>query len=368
MPVSQTMPMQPRYRPLPAPGTVQPPMVGDAPPGGYNDPANAPGALPQPVSRQPFSIGKAQGGEGPAFNPAVQDPTGHAPVPTGTAPANPTPMAFRPLSPLLTTPVTSVPPVNPVGSNLRGDVYTPGGDPRLTGAQSRTDAAATAVAGQNRGTMQTANEDRYRSIYGTGQVSGTMDELNGAPDRTALAKQTLADFMKQQQEQQFGEERNLGRNIAKFGRTGMQANADNYGDILRRAQSDREAKANALASSVAEGDINDRFRKVEMNTGLAERNADRGFQRGQAAVTSATNQTDRGIGDQYDQLNAATSLEDRIFGQGQSNRNEYRTERDYQAKDAQQTIENRLKEIEAQNALADLRLRRSAAQAQAGGL
>lgn len=420
----------------------------------------------------------------------------------------------------------ALPPITPetaAAGNLRGDVYTPGADPRLQGAQGATDAAGQRVQGINRQGMQGANEDRYRSIFGNGQVdasgfgvdtdqqfrrmdttvnAGSVDPnvrfrgvntsvaggpsvdpmessrtarygtaqdqalegLNG-PNRTDLAMKTLADFDAQADVARQGQFRKVGQTAAKFGRIGMgDVNAE-LGSIEGDFQRDRLQKQNELAASVAEGDIGDRFRRVdataglrgmesgidagmrgerrterEYGTGLDERNVgrainerdtamglgernvgrqmdernfrasldsqnmdrgrnerdletalgernigrrqserdtrlniatgneDRRYRNTSTALGIASDQTDRGIGDVFDQFNAAGTLEDRIFGQGRQNRDEFRDERGYQEGAAQRTIENRIREREVQQQEEEMRLRRSMMQAQAGNL
>lgn len=337
-------------------GAPRPP-AGFGVPSTFGKPGPAGGATATPPAPPP----KPAWGLPPGYvNPATQTPG------TGTGTVKPKPRIENPATPPGTGTRPIAPESSPVGGGMRTEVYLPGDDARLKNAQGATDAAGTAINGFDRNAMQTGNEGRYRSIYGDGQVTGNMDALNG-PNRTELAKQALADFMEQQKEQQFNEERSLGQNISKFGRSGMQANAGEFGEITRKISGDRSRFANELARDVSEGDINDRFRKVDMETGLAERNADRGFQRTNTALDRATGQTDRSANDLYDKYNAAGSLEDRIFGQGQTNRSEYRAERGRQDTQAQQTIENRLREFEIQQQLEDAKIRRAALLQQAGG-
>lgn len=495
-------PRAPTYYPN-SPTGAMPSVPGAVPPaGGYNNPANAPqndGMPPRPAQGTSFGAGKAQGGTGPASTTTtITDGIPQTPPSgTGTSSATIPGPRYRPVSaiPVPPPPPTMVPDTAASG-NLRGEVYTPGSDPRLTGQQGYTDQAMQRVLGANRGQMQDANESRYRSIFGSGQIDPSgygvdpdqqfrrmdtdvraagvdpnvargpgvdpmesartarygqaqdqaLEGLNG-PDRTALAMQKLKDFDAASNEQRFNEERALGQNIVKFGRSGMQSNAGDFGEITRKIAGDRGRLANELARSVAEGDINDRFRRVDTTSGLrsmesgidagmrgerrmerdygtaldernvgrqmdernfrasldsqnldrgrnerdletalgernigrrmgerdtrlniANGNEDRRYRNTSAALGLASDQTDRGIGDLYDQLNAAGTLEDRIFGQGRSNRDEYRTERGYQEGAAQRTIENRIKERELQQAEEEMRLRRAALAAQAGGL
>jgi hypothetical protein len=426
------------WRPAPAAGDPEPP-------GGYNNPANAPkNELPE--------------GSDPPLPPA---PPKGQPLPKG-------PAQVPPKSPLPSGPPPMVDLPDPGGS-LRKDIYAPGDDPRLKGAQSATDRAGGIVQDTHRQPLQNSMEDRYRALYGTGGIDASGFGVNpdvdfnrmntqvgkgpavdpmesartakygaaqdaaleglGGPSRTELAKKALADFEAQGQvglEQRF---RKVGQTAAKFGRMGMgDVNAE-LGSIQGDYERDRLQKQNDLARSVAEGDISDRFRRVdatsglrgqesaidtgmrgerrterEYGTGIDERNLERGrdertlesalsernvgrrmserdtrlgitegnqdraFDRTRAAIDTATGQTDRNIGDVYDRYDAAGSLEDRLYGQGRGNRDEMRSERGRQDTQAQQTIENRLQQFRLQQELEDQRIRRAAALAQAGGL
>lgn len=364
---------RPRYRslqPMATPGAVQPQptMYGGATTPPAPKPVTPevpqpPGVIPppaRPTARTPIPVPTSK-----PMIPEVPPPNGELPPhPTGTLPPREDLLEEKDKE---RKKETIELPDSPVGSNLRSETYLPGNDPRLAAAQSTTDRAASAVQGYDRNALQAGNEGRYRSVYGNGQVSGTMDELNGAPDRTALAMQKLKDFDAVSNEQRFNETRAFGQDAAKFGRIGMQANNDALGEIYRRIEGDRGRLRNDLIKDVSEGDIADRFRKVEMNTGLAERNADRGFQRTNAALDRASSQTDRNVGDLYDQFDAADSLESRVFNQGQSNRNEYRGERQFQETAAQNSLESRLEKFRLEQELEDQRIRRAAMLAQAGG-
>lgn len=393
----------PRYRPVtpkpPTPGAPPqqtPPLVAEPgpaamPPGGYNNPANAPqndpsGLPPKPPKGQTFGYNKAQHGVGPANNTTPVEQRVPPPTPTvnTTSSATLPPPQYRPVP--ITPPklpqiaTETVMPTTPTG--LRGDTYTPGGDPRLSGLQTATDLAYDDVQDTRRQPIQQGMEDRYRSVFGTGQIdpndfatdtdarfrsldtkvtAGSVDpnvafksidprvqardattqvargpevqatesartsrygaaqdqalEGLGGPDRTALAKQKLQDFDAVSDEQRFKEERALGQNIAKFGRSGMQSNAGDFGEITRKIAGDRGRLANELAADVAEGDINDRFRRVDATAGL------RGQESGIDAGLRGESRTERQYGTNVETDNVNRGLDDRDYRTGLDERN-----------------------------------------------
>lgn len=283
---------------------------------------------------------------------------------------------------------------------MAGQVFTPGGDPRLQGAQGATDAASQRVQqGAGYGSMAQGAYGRYRPLMGSGQVQGRFartqvaggpgvnaqesgrylqqqdDALNslGGPSRTELARQALADFDSGNAEGLQQRYRQVGQNAARLGRLGMGDTGKEAIDVGRAYEQDRMRYANELARSVAEGDIGDRFRRVdavsglrrgesgiesglrgeargerdyftgldERNvsrgladrdymTGLDERNVDRDFDRTRTALDASFGEAGQEMGDRYRRLDAAQGYEGDVFRQGQQNRDEFRGERGYQ--------------------------------------
>lgn len=429
-------------RPLPGPTAGRPP----ANPGGTGD-----GYLQEPRPVRPTGPGRitpaGNAGTTPANLPGSSGgstPAPPPPPPGGTTGGiEPTrPPYQRPTTP---TTITEPPPPIDTGApefdeNLRGDVYLPGEDERLAAAQGRTAGAMDRIAGQGSYSDRlSGNVDRYRGIYGSGAVSpGALDtdvaggpdvaaaegerasryagaqdaalEGLGGPSRTELAKQALADF-EQQGEQGLAQRfRKVGQSAAKFGRMGMgDVNAE-LGSIQGDYERDLMSKRNELARDVSEGDIGDRFRRVDatsglrrgeagidaglrdesrterdydtgldernvgrrfedrgFTTGVSERNQDRSFDRSRAAVGDAEAETMRGSDDLYRELDASGDLEDRVFGQGQQNRNEYRDERDRQDRVSQVSLDNRIRERQLGNQEREQRIARAIALQQAGG-
>lgn len=471
-------------------------------------------------------------------NPMLDQPQGFRPVSGGLAnPTSVSPSAvqasvrdrvmqtrdrFRALRPPTPTP-TPTPTPAPIpqmqfGENdMRGDIYTPGGDQRLQGAQNATDQAASNItSGPNYSQMAQQNMQRYRGLFGSGQVQGQQLNPNvqgrqvntqvgfqgvnpnaqfrgvntnvqggpsvaaresgrylneqdqalsslGGPNRTELARQALADFDQANEEGLRERYRTVGQRAAQFGRLGMGDTGRQAIDVGRQFEQDRMRYANELARSVAEGDISDRFRRVDVTsglrrgesgiesglrgeergerdyfTGLGERNVGRAMDERDAGLFAEERNIGRQIGerntamglgernvgrafadreygtgldernfgraqdernfgvgldernqardfermlqsanlggrdagvdlnDRYDRFGAAGSLEDRIFDQGISNRNEYRGERGYQTGRAQQDLENRIRQRELENAEFEQRLRQSIAQSMYG--
>lgn len=265
--------------------------------------------------------------------------------------------------------------------NLRSQVFTPGADPRLSGAQGATDAAAAAIqtAPQFSAASQNATQ-RYRSLLPTptdpGKYVAQQDQAVanlGGPNRTDLAKRALADFDTANAEGLKERYRTVGQNAARLGRLGMGDTGKEVVNVGRQYEQDRMLKANELARSVAEGDIGDRYRTLDSVSGLRGRES--GIASGLRGEDLDRYKTSADLGyrdassdtaDRYGRYDNAQSLEDLINTEGQSNRNEYRTERGYQGQQDQQTLENRIKERELGNSEMDQRLRQAIAQSYAG--
>ena len=93
---------------------------------------------------------------------------------------------------------------------------------------------------------------------------------------------------------------------------------------------------------------------------------DRSFDRTNAAVSAGGRDAGADIADRYNRFGAAGNLEDRVFGEGQANRGEFRGERGYQNQQAQQTLENRLRQRQLENDEQEAAFRRAYAQQNAG--
>ncbi len=376
MAVSRTASVIQNRRPQ-ATGLVQPPAIQ---PGGAQmapDDTQAPAGLNDPAKRP---------GDSPLDTDGMMPPMG----PIGDAsPAQPlnagrqmrTQPTQRPAQPGAAQPAQPPAYIPPAPTGLRADTYTPGGDPRLVGAQDTTDAALKGVMGTDRAGMQNAGESKYRSVFGTGKVQGdfTVDpnvgfkgvnptvnaasidpnvqfrnvdptvqarnvntQVNagpavaadesartsqygtaqdqalaglGGPNRTELAKQALADFQTQGGADLAQKFRSVGRESAKFGRMGLgDVNAE-LGSIQGDYTRDLLTKQNELARSVAEGDINDRYRTVDATSGLRSQEA------GIDAGKRGESRIERDYTTNVDTDNVNRSLEDRLYQTGLDERN-----------------------------------------------
>jgi hypothetical protein len=306
-------------------------MQGDVPPGGYNDPANAPpvpGALPPaPRPGQPFSVGK--GFQNHQQIPGVQDPIGHAPVtmPTSTSPTTATPITT---TPPYTRPTTISPVAPPTrrafeanapdfgpGNDMRFKTVMPGQSSRLTAVGGMVDRAASNVAGGNVDADTRRNTADFTSHLATPDVnfrgvdtdvgagpavdptvSGDLaayraqqraaaDKLTGGPSRTDLVQREMDAFDASGASKVKDLEREVLQRASAGGRIGMgetelQASKP-YTDYLL----EREVKKAELASRVAEGEVADRQNNLTATRGLV------GDQYSQDAGTRGEQRTER---------------------------------------------------------------------------
>lgn len=300
--------------------------------------------------------------------------------------------------------VAGMPPAPPDPNDLTTQTYLPGNDPRLQGAQGATDAAGARVQGAPGYSQATqAGMGRYRAVFGEGRVQGGpainaqdggkyLAEQDaaiaglGGPNRTELAMQSLKDFDALDAENRQKSYRSLTQNAAGAGRLGMMDEARKVLDTERTFNNDRSRFANELARSVSEGDISDRFRRVEATsglrgqeagigqsiraegrderdygTGLDERNEDRRFRSINTSADLGARDAAGDFSEDLDKLSSARSLEDLVFGQGQQNRGEYRGERNYQDARRDNEINNRFRTRQLENDELDARIRRAMA-------
>ena len=147
-----------------------------------------------------------------------------------------------------------------------------------------------------------------------------------------------------------------------------------------RAQSERDtafgAAERAIGRRTTERDTalglteRNRARDVaERDTalGLSERNAARDFERTGAAADLGARDAGNLLDERVRRVNTAQGMEDQVFGQGASNRDEMRGERGYQQGAAQQSLDNRIRERQIAEQERSNRITRALALMQAGG-
>lgn len=359
-PTSPTTVAKPRLRPLPtAPTTLQ--KTGAT--------ANMQGTeLQPPASDVPGAPAPPTGGSQPTPVPPPQSgvPVTPSPVPPNTTQVNPN--GDNPW-------VAGSGPVN-VTNNAQYETYAPGGDPRLQGAQNRTDAAGNAVVNGTTYNQEAGGAtDRYRQLFGTAtdankygaeQDAALAATMNG-PNRQDIAQNYLSAFDARNQQGVKDLQRQIIQRAASTGRLGMGDEQVNQLRPFTDYLTQRGALEKELAADTASGDIEDRFRRLGAVSGLRGSEADiygqtgdRNFARAQSAAGYGGRDASATLADRTSRLGAAQSLEDLIYGQGAANRNEFRTERGFQAGQGQQDIENRIRQRELQNQELDARFRRGA--------
>lgn len=305
---------------------------------------------PRPPSTASSAIGAM------TQRPRIGTPT--APGARPMAPGSQAPAPIRSAAPgsILTSTAQPTTPGGAQDPNLRDQVFTPGGDPRLQGAQNATDAAASAT---QTGASYNDMAQRFRPVE-NGRYSAEQDQALaalGGPNRTELARQALADFDETDAENRHNRYRQIGQNAARLGRLGMGDTGQEVVNQGRIFEADRARYANELARGVAEGDIGDRFRRVDVTSGLRGQESDIDARlRGEGRDIAGTELDDR-----YRRLGAAAGYETDVFNQGRANRDEFRGERGRQDDLAQRGIDNRVTERQIGNSEMDQRFRQALA-------
>lgn len=112
-----------------------------------------------------------------------------------------------------------------------------------------------------------ARLDRYRSL-----TDQSLEGLQG-PSRTELAQSALADFDTAQGRAGDAAFRRATQLAAAKGGLGSGMLTSSYGDVATQLQEQALAKRNELASGLAEGDISDRFRRLDVTNSLVGQQA-----------------------------------------------------------------------------------------------
>jgi hypothetical protein len=166
-----------------------------------------------------------------------------APAPLATKKPMPLPGAPAPVAQPQVTPLAQAPVMN---TGPQPATMTSGPMPPLDTTGSVGGINPVAGASVNR--INPANDMRFTSIAPDGS----------GPDRTALAQKTFADLMAgHTDDYRLGVE-GVGRDAARLGRIGMGGVATSVGNLRDTLERRKFEAGNALASSVAEGDISDR--------------------------------------------------------------------------------------------------------------
>ena len=278
--------------------------------------------------------------------------SGQPPVNSVTSP----PPSLVPDPIVAPTPVSSMPSAGPQygpSSNLIGTQVNPG---PVTATAPNTDFGTGAV--QAGAPINPDDSLRFSTL--SGQQDAAVGDLTAGPNRTALAQQALRDFDIEGLPQLEEGYRRVGQRAATLGRLGAGMTTNDLTGLSATYQRNRGLAARGLARDVAEGDINDRFRRVGMLSGLRGQEEDirfgrRGELRGEREYGTGLNE--RNAARLYDRQRSANDYlgdyQDRLFGQNRVNANDLRGERDFQTgrsdQAAQAAIQQRILEEQLLN-------------------
>ncbi len=257
------------------------------------------------------------------------------------------PPASPATNPQVTPPAVIPPPPAPqfgAGSNLLSTQINPSAP---TATAPNTNFGTGAV--QAGPSFNPTDSDRFANY--SGKLDGAVNELSSGPNRTQMAMTALQDFDTAGQPQLEAGYRRVGQQAAKFGRIGSGMTTNDLTGLSATYQRDRGLMARGLARDVAEGDINDRFRRVDSLSGL------RGQEEGIQSNRRGEMRTDRGYNTGVDQWNQGalfdrqragndytSDYEDRLYGQRRTGENDLRGERDYQTNRSDKALEDSIRQ------------------------
>lgn len=263
------------------------------------------------------------------------------------------PQDAKPMDAVPTNVPTLPPPPAPgtfdANNNLINSQVT-GGQTTATAPQTTTTATAPQTTNFGTGAITAGaspQSDPSFQKYTQGFDSALSNISNG-PNRTQLALQTLQDFDIAGQPQLAADFRKVGQSAAKFGRLGAGMTTNDLTGLQGTYDRNKMLLKNELARSVAEGDINDRYRTADVysnarnqqygfgntdrgyNTGVDQYNQGALFDRQRAGNDAQSQYEDRLFSQRRAGNQDLADYQDRLFGQQGQLRNELRGERDYQ--------------------------------------
>lgn len=225
------------------------------------------------------------------------------------------------------------------GSNLVGTQISPETDPRLAGIQGMVDQAAQGVA-QGLGDTS-AFQGGPEAQQARGLTMQALQSLFNGPDRASLAADALGIFDERSAEAQQLALRNAGNAAAKFGRLGSGNVATSIGDYELARNRDRDLLQRDLALNAAQQTMADRQAQLSGALGVGDQMFGQDLQGAGFGLDRALSE----YGVRGDQLGRLAGLENQQFGQGLSNRQELRGERDYQYSLSRDAMGDRLNEV-----------------------
>lgn len=247
------------------------------------------------------------------------------------------------------------------GNDLRSTQINSAPSARLTAAQGATGTAAQGVQNFNRGQSVTGYTGQFgqqlapkavgfrgvnasvsaptlntqvgmrpaptnAAFRGVNPNIEARSVLAGGPNRTDIAKNTLALFNEQSNLDRQQGIRSIGQSAARFGRIGAGMTTNDLTGLEASLDRNRRVQENDLASRVAEGDISDRFRDRDYLTSVDEGNYgratnERDAELGLSERNIGRERTDRDIALGLDEANVGRAMQDRDFTTGLAERN-----------------------------------------------
>lgn len=207
---------------------------------------------------------------------------------------------------------------NPVNTNVntRGvntQVGFNGVNPNVQAGQVNTQASFNGVD-PNVQARSANTQVQGRSLFG-----------QGMPSRTDLAKRALSDFTEQSALDRNQGIRQIGQSAARFGRIGAGMTTNDLTGLEANLDRNRRSQETQLASSVAEGDIGDRFRDRDYLTDVDTQNVGRDMQ----DRDYLTGVDERNYGRATNERDTELGVQERNIGRGMQDR-DYQTDIDTQ--------------------------------------
>lgn len=200
----------------------------------------------------------------------------------------------------------------------------------------------------------------------TSGLDSALSNLSNGPNRTQLAMQTLKDFDTAGQPELDAGFRKVGQQAAKFGRLGAGMTTNDLTGLQGTYDRNKMLLKNQLASSVAEGDINDRFRLADTYSNA--RGQQYGFGNTDRGYNTGVDQYNQGAA--FDRARATNdanaNYEDRLFNQQGANANNLQNERAYQTDRSDKAMQDAIQQKTLEDALLNSSFGRATSRLSAG--
>lgn len=240
------------------------------------------------------------------------------------------------------------------GSDLRGTQINPSQSAQLSKTSGYLDSALQKLMSYNPGTFTGVNAGSYSPNADTERARAlTMQGLEGAmggPDRKALALDTMKLFDEQDAPRLEQDYRQVGQKAAALGRVGAGMTTNDLTDVFHQHDTARNQMQRSLAIDTAQQELSDRLNRLgaaqSVNGQFAGQDlSNAGFQQG--LRNESRNERDslnqfnmNNLSANQGILNSIFGVQQGLHGQGLSDRNELRGERDFQNNMSQQGINN----------------------------